>query len=92
MVYIIKKRFKETSRRTIEEIKKQQHKHQRDIIQPRDSDGELNPNYVKSHGARNLNISQHDIKRIARKGGIKMERYLTETFKRQQKQNGNQDK
>ena len=91
MVYIHTRRYKETSHQPIEKIREQQHKHKKDIVQPR-IEGEINPEFIRQHGARNLNISQHDIRKIARKGGVKMERYLTETFKRQQKGDANQDK
>lgn len=90
MVYIHTRRYKETSHHPIEKIREQQHKHRKDIIQPRDSEGELNQDYIRQHGVRNLNISEHDIRKVSKTRDKKMERYLTERFKEQQKQNGNE--
>lgn len=62
---ILNKKYKENSHRTIEDIKRQQAKHKIDLIQPRYA-GEVNPEYVKHYGARNLNISKHDVERMSK--------------------------
>jgi len=64
---MIIKRFKENSRIPISEIRRQQAKHADDIIQPRTSDGELNPKFVEKWGTKNINVSAHDVKTMAHK-------------------------
>jgi hypothetical protein len=63
---ILKKEFKEHSHRSIEDIKRQQYKHCKEIIQPR-ADGQVNPEYVKNFGAKSLNISERDVSNMYRK-------------------------
>jgi len=82
---ILIKKFKETSRIPIEEIKRQQHIHKKDLIQPR-IEGEINPDYLKEYGPKNLNISYYDIKKMERKNP-KFARKLTEDFKKQNARN-----
>lgn len=60
------KKYKENSHRTIDEIKEMQKKYAKDIIQPR-IEGELNPEYIKVYGAKNLNITKHDIRTMSKK-------------------------
>ena len=92
MVYIHTKKYKETSRRTIEEIKKQQHIHRKDLIQPR-REGELNIEFVRQHGIKNLNISQHDIYRLSKKDPRLAEAVARKAEEQQkEKANANQDK
>jgi hypothetical protein len=62
------KQFRENSHRTIEDIKRQQYKHRNDIVQPRIA-GEVNPEYVKVQGAKALNVSKHDVERMAKIDG-----------------------
>jgi len=64
---IINRKYKEFSHQSIEKIKEMQHRHARDLIQPRDSDGELNPDFVREYGAKNLNITSHDVNKMAHK-------------------------
>ncbi len=63
MITIIKKRFKGNSRTPISGIKRQQHIHKKDLIQPRIG-GEVNPKFLKEYGAKNLRISEHDIRKM----------------------------
>ncbi len=63
---ILIKKFKEHSHIPIDEIKKAQHKHAKDLIQPR-IDSELNPDYLRVWGTKNLNISDRDARKIAEK-------------------------
>jgi len=65
MVHISK--FKENSHRTRAEIEDMQKKHAKDIIQPRDCEGNLNPEFLRNHGTKNLRITEHDIKVLAKK-------------------------
>ena len=57
------KTYKENSHQTIAEIKQQQTRHAKDIIQPR-INGDLNPEFIAKHDTRNLNISKHDVERM----------------------------
>ena len=82
---IINRKYKDNSRIPISEIKKQQHIHKRDLLQPRNNDGELNPEFVQQHGAKNVKISEHDLRTMSRKSP-RLERQLTEQFKKQQRQ------
>lgn len=70
------KKYKENSHRTIAEIQDMQKKHAKDLIQPRDGDGELNPAFIKVHGTKNLNITEHDIKVMAKKS-ISMANFIS---------------
>ena len=83
MVEIFKKRFKGTSHIPIEEIKKQQNKHKKNLIQPRDRDGELNPEFLHYYGAKNIRITEHDIRKMERKNP-RYAKKLAEDFKKQQ--------
>ena len=87
MVHILIKKHSPNSRIPIEKQNKDRHIHKKDLIQPR-YEGELNPDYIRTHGTKNLNISLHDIKKTK---NLKMERYLTEQFIRQQKEKGNEN-
>ena len=78
-------KYKANSRIPRDEIKKQQHIHRKDLIQPRDGNGELNREFLEVHGAKNVRISEHDIRKVA-KHNPSLERKLTEQFKKQQKQ------
>lgn len=82
---LIKKKYKEHSHQSIEEIKRQQHKYKKDLIQPRDEGGELSQEYLKEYGSKNLRITEHDIRKMERKNP-RFARKLTQDFK---KQNGN---
>ena len=77
-------KYKENSCIPKSEIKKQQHIHRKDLIQPRNSDGELNREFLEVHGAKNVRVSEHDI-RQAGKHNPRLERKLTEQFKKQQR-------
>jgi len=85
MVEIFKKRFKGTSHIPIEEIKKQQARHKKDLTQPRDQNGELNPEFLHYYGAKNIRITEGDIKRMERKNP-RYAKKLAEDYKRQQQQ------
>lgn len=63
---ILKKQFKEHSHQKIEDIKRMQAKHKDDLIQPREG-GELNPAFVERYGCKNINVSSHDVERMAAK-------------------------
>lgn len=78
---MIIRRFKDNSHQTIADIKRMQAKHADDIIQPRTSDGELNPKFVEKWGAKNLNISSHDVHKMAGKSQ-KLAHYLDEQRRR----------
>jgi len=58
-------KYKDVSHIPIEKIKQQQAKYKRDIIQPR-IEGEVNPEYVHFYGAKKLNVSKHDVERMAK--------------------------
>lgn len=64
---ILKKRFKNHSHQTIEDIKRMQHIYRKDILQPRLPDGNLNPDFVRHWGVKGLRIDNKDVKYIARK-------------------------
>jgi hypothetical protein len=64
---MIIKRFKENSHIPISEIKRMQAKHADALIQPRTSDGELNPKFVERWGTKNINVSKHDVDKMAGK-------------------------
>ena len=81
---IINRKYKENSRTPISEIKKQQHQHRKDLIQPRDGNGELNREFVEVHGVKNVRLSEHDLRTMSRKSP-RLERRLTEQYKRQQR-------
>lgn len=65
-MHIIKK-YKEHSHIPIEKIKELQCKHRVDLIQPRDRNGEVNPEFVKHYGTKALNINRHDVETMAKK-------------------------
>jgi len=60
---ILKHTYKEHSHIPTRQIEKMQDRHRRDIIQPR-YQGEVNPEYVKEYGTKNLNIDNHDIRQM----------------------------
>ena len=60
------KQFKEHSHQTIQNIKQQQLKQSKNIVQPR-VDGEINPEFLKFHSPNNLNVSRHDVEVMAKK-------------------------
>jgi hypothetical protein len=66
LMEINKKQYKENSTQRISDIKEMQAKHKRDLIQPR-IEGEINPEFIHEFGAKHLNISQHDVERMAKK-------------------------
>ena len=53
-----------TSRVPKEMIKYQQKKYAKDIVQPRDQDGNINPEFVKHWGTKGLTIDSDDVKHI----------------------------
>lgn len=81
MITIITRKFKEHSHIPIEKIKKMQNKHRKDLIQPRIG-GEINPDFVKEYGSKNIRVSEHDIKKMERKSP-KLARELVDKFKKQ---------
>ena len=81
---MIIKRFKENSRIPISEIRRQQAKHADDIIQPRTSDGELNPKFVEKWGVKNLNISSYDVHSMSKKS-IRLAKVLDDHRRKQSK-------
>ena len=62
----VAKQYKEHSHQKIDDIKRMQKKHAKDLIQPREG-GEVNEAFVKEYGTKNLNISEHDIKQAEKK-------------------------
>ncbi len=85
MITIIKKKYGEHSRQSISEIKKQRHIHKRDLIQPRVG-GEINPKFLKEYGAKNIRISEHDIRKMENKN-LKYAKKLARDFKNQNAKN-----
>ncbi|HEC64587.1 MAG TPA: hypothetical protein ENI23_04785 [bacterium] len=81
MITIIKKKYKGHSRTPISEIKKQRHLHKKDLIQPRIG-GEVNPKFLKEYGAKNIRISEHDIRKMESRNP-RFARKLAEDFKKQ---------
>ena len=81
MITIINRKFKGHSRQPISEIKKMQHKHKKELIQPR-IEGEINPKFLKEYGAKNIRISEHDIKKMEKKNP-RYARKLVRDFKKQ---------
>ena len=81
---IINKKFSENSHIPLKEQEKARHIYKKDLIQPRDGDGELNREFLEVHGAKNIRISEHDIRRVAKHNPC-LERKLTEQFKEQQR-------
>jgi hypothetical protein len=63
---ILNRKYKENSHQRIADIKEMQAKHKRDLIQPR-VEGEVNPEFVQEYGAKHLNVSSHDVDRMAKK-------------------------
>lgn len=57
----VSKQFKEHSHQKIDDIKEMQKKHARDLIQPREN-GNVKEDYVQTYGAKNLNVTEYDIK------------------------------
>ncbi len=78
------KKYKENSHIPIEEIKRQRQKHAKDLIQPR-IEGELNPEFMRAYGAKNVKISEYDIRQTEKKS-ISMGRKLAEAYKKQKRQ------
>ena len=68
MVHIIKdsNRFKGTSHQTVEQIKEQQARHRKDLLQPRVG-GELNMEFLKEYGAKNIRLTIVDIAQMDKK-------------------------
>ena len=48
------------------EIERQRDRHHKDLIQPREG-GEVNPEYVKEYGTKNLNPTNKDIRQMWKK-------------------------
>jgi len=67
MEFLIKK-YKDVSHQSIEKIKQMQRKHSRDIIQPYDQEGKVNPEYLKYYSAKNMRVSDDDIRYLAKTG------------------------
>jgi len=82
MIQIFKKKYKEHSHQTIEEIKRQQGIHFKDLIQPRYSDGNLNLEFLNIYGCKNITITEHDIKYVERFGRKFIQRVI-DKFKQQ---------
>jgi hypothetical protein len=74
---MIIKRFKENSHIPISEIRRQQAKHKIDLIQPRNGDGEINPDFVQHYGVKNLNVTKHDVQSMSHKS-LKFSKILDE--------------
>jgi len=62
---IINRKYKEVSHIPIEKIKEMQHRHAKDLIQPREG-GQINPEYVKTYGTKNINVSSRDVEQMAK--------------------------
>ena len=58
---ILKREHRNNSHRSIEDIKRQQFQHRKDILQPR-IEGKVNTEYVKEFGTKSLNISERDMR------------------------------
>ena len=67
MITIINKRHKEFSHQTRDDIKRAQKKHEKSIIQPRDREGNIDLSYLKEYGAKNLRVSEQDIRVMSKK-------------------------
>ncbi len=61
------KKFKEHSHIPIKEIEKQQRRHRLDLLQPRLSDGTLNPEFLKHYGAKNIRLTIVDVMNMRKK-------------------------
>ncbi len=81
MITVINRKFKGHSRQPISEIKKMQRKHRRELIQPR-REGEINPEFLREYGSKNIRISEHDIRKMERKNPRFAEK-LRNDFKKQ---------
>ncbi len=58
-----------------------QSKHRKDLIQPR-VEGDVNPEFVREYGGKNIRVSEHDIRKMERKSP-KLARELVDKFKKQ---------
>ncbi len=63
----MRKKFKEHSHIEIKEIERQQHRHKIDLLQPRLSDGTLNPKFLKHYGAKNIRLTVLDVIKMRKK-------------------------
>lgn len=76
-------KYKEFSHQTKENIRKQQTKHKKNIVQPREN-FEINPEFLKYNSPKNLNVSQHDVERMAKKD-MRLAKVLSKERYKQQK-------
>lgn len=66
MIEIIKRKYGRHSHIPLKEIKKMRQRHGKALIQPR-IEGELNREFLREYGAKNLRITEHDVKRMEKK-------------------------
>ena len=62
------KKYKDVSRQPIEKIKRMQGLRAKDILQPYRPDGRINADYIRHYGAKNLSISDSDIRFLEKSG------------------------
>ena len=60
-------KFKEHSHIPISEIERQQRRHRKDLLQPRLSNGELNPDFLKEYGPKNIRLTIYDVIEMRKK-------------------------
>lgn len=90
---ILRKRFKEVSHIPKDQIRRMQHRHKRDILQPRHSDGTINPDYVRNWGTKGLSIDSKDIRNLAKKNRyllkkVDMHRRVDEAIRKEENKKG----
>ena len=79
----VSKKFSEHSTIPIEKQKEMRQKHKRDLIQPR-REGQLNPEFVKEYGYKNINLSETDVKQLEKKSlGQRFDKMLHKEAKNQ---------
>ena len=67
MITILKKKYKEHSRQTIDDIKKNQKRFAKEILQPYKEDGSLNAEYIKTWGAKGLTfVPSEEVRKLGK--------------------------
>ena len=61
------KTFSNNSTTPIEEQKIQRIKHRKDLIQPREADGKINPEFIQEYGTKGLNLTKQDVMDVEKK-------------------------
>ena len=79
------KKFKEHSHIRIDEIERLQRKYRKEILQPRLENGELNPEFLKEYGLKNIRITLHDVL-TTKKKNPEYGKILTKAFEEQKQQ------